>query len=64
MWQGYCTYSYTLFTLEGGVEHVVRSNTIGFDAALRNSASPAFFVFISGVDLGVGQLVEEMGSIC
>lgn len=31
MWQGYCTYTYTLFTLEGGAEHVVRSNTIEFD---------------------------------
>jgi len=31
MWQGYSTYSYTLFTLEGGAEHVVRSNTIEFD---------------------------------
>ena len=31
MWQGSCAYTYTLFTLEGGVEHVVRSNTIGFD---------------------------------
>lgn len=31
MWQGYCIYTYTLFTLEGGVEHVVRSSTIGFD---------------------------------
>ncbi|KUO70194.1 MAG: hypothetical protein APF81_03795 [Desulfosporosinus sp. BRH_c37] len=31
MWQGYCTYTYTLFTLEGGAEHVVRSNTIDFD---------------------------------
>ncbi|KGK88969.1 hypothetical protein DP73_11780 [Desulfosporosinus sp. HMP52] len=31
MWQGYCTYTYTLFTLEGGAEHAVRSNTIEFD---------------------------------
>jgi len=31
MWQGYCTYTYSLFTLEGGAEHVVRSNTLDFD---------------------------------
>ncbi|MPM48939.1 hypothetical protein SDC9_95666 [bioreactor metagenome] len=31
MYQGYCTYTYTLFTLEGGVEHVVRSNMLEFD---------------------------------
>jgi len=28
---GYCSYTYTLFTLEGGSEHVIRSNTIEFD---------------------------------
>ncbi|MFZ7102381.1 MAG: DUF5301 domain-containing protein [Peptococcaceae bacterium] len=31
MWQGYCTYTYSLFTLEGGAEHVIRSNTLEFD---------------------------------
>ncbi len=31
MWQGYCKYTYTLFTLEGGAEHVVQSNAIEFD---------------------------------
>lgn len=31
MWQGYCTYTYTLFTLEGGKEKVFKSNTLEFD---------------------------------
>ncbi len=31
MYQGDCAYTYTLFTLEGGSEKVVRSNGINFD---------------------------------
>ncbi len=31
MGQGYCTYTYTLFTLEGGSENVFSSKTIEFD---------------------------------
>lgn len=31
MWQGYCSYTYTLFALADGKEQVVRSNTIDFD---------------------------------
>lgn len=31
MWQGYCTYIYTLFTLENGEEKVFYSNQMDFD---------------------------------
>jgi beta-lactamase regulating signal transducer with metallopeptidase domain len=31
MYQGYCTYTYTLFTLDGGKEKVFRTNTLEFD---------------------------------
>lgn len=31
MYQGYCTYNYQLFTLEGGQETVVRENSVRFD---------------------------------
>lgn len=31
MYQGYCTYVYTLFTLKDGAEHVVCSNRLEFD---------------------------------
>lgn len=31
MYQGYCTYTYTLFTLKGGKETVIQSNTLEFD---------------------------------
>jgi len=31
MWQGYCTYTYTLFTLEGGVEKAYQTKTLEFD---------------------------------
>jgi beta-lactamase regulating signal transducer with metallopeptidase domain len=31
MFQGYCDYTYTLFTLEGGAEKVYQTNTLEFD---------------------------------
>lgn len=46
MYQGYCTYTYTLFTLEGGAETVYQTNTLEFDIngtkALDTSGMVAF----------------------
>ncbi|WP_083824248.1 DUF5301 domain-containing protein [Desulfosporosinus sp. OT] len=56
MWQGYCTYTYTLFTLEGGVEHVVRSNTIGFDVnGVNKLDAPKMIAFAKEVNALLGQ---------
>ena len=51
MWQGYCTYTYTLFTLEGGAEHVVRSNTIEFDVnGVNKLDAPKMIAFAEEVN--------------
>ncbi|MDR3599677.1 MAG: DUF5301 domain-containing protein [Desulfosporosinus sp.] len=51
MWQGYCTYTYTLFTLEGGTEHVVRSNTIEFDVnGVNKLDAPKMIAFAEEVN--------------
>ncbi|MEA4896451.1 MAG: M56 family metallopeptidase [Oscillospiraceae bacterium] len=46
MYEGYCTYTYTLFTLESGVETVHQTNTLEFDIngtkALDTSGMVAF----------------------
>ncbi|ODA41917.1 hypothetical protein [Desulfosporosinus sp. BG] len=56
MWQGYCTYTYTLFTLEGGVEHVVRSNTIGFDVnGVNKLDAPKMIAFAEEVNALLGK---------
>ncbi len=36
MYQGYCTYSYKLFTLEGGVETVVEQDSVEFNIHVDN----------------------------
>ena len=51
MWQGYCSYTYTLFTLEGGVEHVVHSNTIEFDVnGVNKLDAPKMIAFAEEVN--------------
>ena len=56
MWQGYCTYTYTLFTLEGGEEHVVRSNTIEFDVnGVNKLDAPKMVTFAEEVNALLGK---------
>jgi hypothetical protein len=56
MWQGYCSYTYTLFTLEGGVEHVVRSNTIDFDInGVNKLDTPNMIAFAEEVNALLGK---------
>lgn len=56
MWQGYCTYTYTLFTLEGGAEHVVRSNTIEFDVnGVNKLDAPDMIAFVEEVNALLGK---------
>ena len=56
MWQGYCDYTYTLFTLEGGVEHVVRSNTIEFDVnGVKQLDAPKMIAFAEEVNALLGK---------
>lgn len=56
MWQGYCAYTYTLFTLEGGVEHVVRSNTIEFDVnGVNKLDAPNMVAFAEEVNALLGK---------
>ena len=51
MYQGYCTYVYALFTLEGGAEHAVRSNTIEFDInGINKLDAPKMVVFAEEVN--------------
>jgi hypothetical protein len=60
MWQGYCTYTYSLFTLEGGEEYVVRSNTIEFDVnGVNKLNAPKMVAFAEEVNalLGKGTLL-------
>ncbi len=56
MWQGYCTYTYSLFTLEGGSEHVVRSNSIEFDInGVNKLDAPKMIAFAEEVNALLGK---------
>ncbi|MEL7564283.1 MAG: M56 family metallopeptidase [Dehalobacterium sp.] len=56
MYQGYCSYVYTLFTLEGGAEHVVRSNTIEFDVnGVNKLNAPKMVAFAEEVNVLLGK---------
>ncbi len=56
MFQGRCTYTYTLFTLEGGAEHAVRSNTIEFDVNGENELdAPKMIAFAEEVNALLGR---------
>lgn len=48
-------YTYTLFTLEGGTEHVVRSNRIGFDVnGVNKLEAPKMIAFAEEVNALLG----------
>ncbi len=67
MWQGYCTYVYTLFTLEDGKEKVFRSNQLDFDInGIKKLDAPKMLAFAEEVnsllDKSILLLSSEGGS--
>jgi hypothetical protein len=51
MFQGYCDYTYTLFTLEGGAEKVYQTNTLEFDInGTKALDAPAMVAFADEVN--------------
>lgn len=56
MYQGYCSCVYTLFTLEGAAEHVIRSNTIEFDVnGVNKLDAPKMIAFAEEVNALLGK---------
>lgn len=67
MWQGYCTYIYTLFTLENGKEKAFRSNQLDFDInGIKKLDAPKMLAFAEEVnsllDKSILLLSSEGGS--
>ncbi len=50
LFQGYGNYSYSLFTLEGGVEHVVAENSIDFDVNGTERITPEMTAFADEIN--------------
>ncbi len=64
MYQGYCTYVYTIFTLEGGRENVVRSNRLEFDInGAKELDAPKMIAFADEVNALLGRSILLMSTV-
>jgi len=63
MYQGYCTYAYTLFTLESGNKKVYRTNTLEFDInGTKELDIPKMISFADEVNALLGKSVLLMST--
>jgi len=63
MYQGYCTYVYTLFTLESGKERVYQTNTLEFDINGTNELDvPKMISFADEVNALLGKSILLMST--